>query len=65
MPASIPGHHLNLKWSVADVDKVVALGRRHWSASDIRGALTIDATAEEIIEIGRKAGVFIRTKRAG
>lgn len=53
--------HLNLRWSIADADKVIAMAGRGSSASQI--ATAMQCRVDEVVAFGVKNGVFIRTVR--
>lgn len=55
--------HLNLKWTVADVDRVINMARAHYTARGICEALKgsrLESTPGEIMSVCRDAGQFVR-----
>ena len=60
------GQRLNFKWSVADIDRVVALAKRGQSASEICDGLkgtSLESGLDEIIYICNSMGVFVQTRK--
>ncbi len=58
-----PSAHLNLKWTIADADRIIAWARAHWTASDIAAAFTSEGrktSPDEIMKICSDAGQSIR-----
>lgn len=57
--------HLNLKWTVADTDKVITAAKNGHCvesiASNIRFWESVEASEHEIIAICNAHGVFVRT----
>lgn len=55
----------NFKWSVADVDRVAALARKHWTAENIcmelRGT-PLESTPAEIVKLMDEAGVHVQSR---
>lgn len=60
------GFRPNLKWTVADVDRVVALARRHWTAENIcmelRGT-QLESTPAEIVKLMADAGIYVAARQ--
>jgi hypothetical protein len=60
-----PGSHLNLKWTVADTDRIISWAKAHWTASEIAVAFTAEGKRTlpaEIIKICSDAGQIIKDR---
>jgi hypothetical protein len=49
--------HLNLRWSIADMDRIAAMARARNSAHHI--ATCLGCTSSEIIDVCRRNGILI------
>lgn len=57
------GNHLNLKWTVADTDRILAWAKSRWTASEIAAAFTAEGkttNVAQIMKICSDAGQTIR-----
>jgi hypothetical protein len=55
--------HLNLKWSVADTDRIIAMAQRGNTARQI--ATAMNCKEEDVVRFGDQNGVFIRRMMRG
>ena len=56
------GQRLNLKWTVGDIDRVIARAKAGKSAVEICAMLegsTLESTPDEIIDLCREAGLIV------
>jgi hypothetical protein len=49
--------HLNLRWSIADADRIAAMARARNSAQHI--AVVMDCTSAEILDFCRRNGIAL------
>ncbi len=57
--------HLNLKFSVADTDAILAAARRHVSADEIAERLTnagLPCSRQEVVKVCFDSGTFVRER---
>lgn len=58
--------HLNLNWSIADIDALAAFARRGYQADEIAHILTIDrcrrVSADEILRACELAGIDVASR---
>lgn len=59
------GYTPNFKWSMADVDRVAALARRHYTAENICAELrgtTLESTPAEIVRLMAELGILVHSR---